>query len=315
MTVAQTHIQILVDAVSESAKHYRSLGDYSATQLIDSPRHVALRKRYGHLSQPTLEQQIASFIGTGIHAHFEKNLRLVSAKHPEYLLERSVTVPVFVDGAKYRLVSGTFDILHNEEDIYDIKTVNVWKKVFDPDMIDWHKQQNIYAWLLRKRGLDIKSINIIAIYKDWVSANAIRNPEYPQNQVCHYKLNLWDEEEQEEYIKERLLQHERCENLDDAELPECTPEERWERQGTAYAIMKNPKSKRAMKLCSTLEEAAKAVHHLKVTADSFVEVRPAKRTRCEAWCNVNTHCTTHQQYVESVKNKENWIIPVAQLGR
>jgi hypothetical protein len=314
-SMAQDHIQILVDAVSESAKHYRSLGDYSATQLIDAPRVVALKKRYGHLTQPTLEQQIASFIGTGIHSHFERNLKLVSAKHPEYLLERSVTVPVFVNGDEYRLVSGTFDILHNDEDIYDIKTVNVWKKVFDPDMVDWHNQQNIYAWLLRQRGLDIKSINIIAIYKDWVSASAVRSKEYPQNQVCHYQLSLWDMEDQQSYIEGRLNEHVKCENLGDDKLPTCTPEERWERQGTKYAVMKNKNSKRAMKVCSTLEEAHKAVHHLKVTADSFVEVRPSKRTRCEAWCNVNKYCSVHQDYIESLSDTTNWIIPVSKLGR
>jgi hypothetical protein len=315
--VRMNHIKILVDAVSESAKHYRSLGDYSATQLIDAPRIVALRNRYGNLAKPTLEQQIASFLGTGIHEHFRRCLHNVSAKHPDYLLERSVSVPFFYDSnhRDYRLVSGTFDILHKNKDIYDIKTVNVWKKVFDPDMVDWHNQQNIYAWLLRSRGLDIESINIIAIYKDWVKSNAIRNSKYPQSQVCHYKLKLWDVTEQYAYINGRLQEHMQCETLPDDELPECSAEERWEREGIKYAIMKDPKSKRAMRVCNTLSDATKAVHSLKVTADSFVEVRPAKRTRCEAWCQMNRWCNTWQEYQKRLENTDNWIMPVSQLGR
>jgi hypothetical protein len=311
------HIQILVDAVSESARHYKSLGDYSATQLIDAPRIVALRKRYGHLTEPTLEQQIAAFIGTGIHAHFERNLKAVNAKHPDYMLERSLSVPVFLseEDKEYRMISGTFDILHKEKDVYDIKTVNVWKKVFDPNMVDWHNQQNIYAWLLKQRGVDVESINVIAIYKDWTKNNAIRNREYPQSQVCHYKLKLWNFHDTERYIMSRLLKHVACENADDKQLPECAPEERWEREGTKYAIMKNDRAKRAMKVCSTLGEAAKAVHHLKVTSDSFVEVRPAKRTRCEAWCSINKYCNTWLEYQQRLENTDNWLIPVSQLGR
>ena len=34
----------------------------------------------------------------------------------------------------------------------------------------------------------------------WIGANAVRNKEYPQNQVSHYKLNLWDEDYQQSYI-------------------------------------------------------------------------------------------------------------------
>jgi hypothetical protein len=311
------HIQILVDAVSESAKHYQSLGDYSVTQLIDAPRIVALRKRYGALTEPTLEQQIAAFIGTGIHSHFERNLKAVSAKHPEYLLERGISVPFFLseEDKEYRMISGTFDILHKQKDLYDIKTVNVWKTVFDPDMIDWHNQQNIYAWLLKQRGVDVETINIIAIYKDWIKANAIRSSKYPQSQVMQYKLKLWNFKDTESYIAARLLKHVACEEVADEELPECTPEERWERAETKYAIMKNKSAKRAMKVCDSLSDAGQAVHHLKVTSDSFVEVRPSKRTRCEAWCPINKYCNTWLNYQSRLENTDNWIIPVSQLGR
>jgi len=311
------HIKILVDAINHSMMRYQSLGDYSATQLIDAPRIVALRKRYGEYTDPTIEQQIASFIGTGIHEYFRRSLQNVSAKHTDYMLERSVSVPFFFsdDTNDHRMISGTFDILHKEEDIYDIKTVNVWKTVFDPDMKDWHEQQNIYAWLLRNRGLNIKSVNIIAIYKDWIKSNAIRNAKYPQSQVTHYKLKLWNQSETEQFIHKRLVQHVACETCKDDNLPECSPEERWERETTKYAILKNDRAKRAMKVCDSLSEATTAVHALKVTSDSFVEVRPAKRTRCEAWCPVNRFCNVWNDYQNRLDNSDNWIIPVSKLGR
>ena len=55
--------KILVDAINASRTLYRSLGDYSATQLIDPPRKVALVKRHNHKVTPTPESQIAAFIG------------------------------------------------------------------------------------------------------------------------------------------------------------------------------------------------------------------------------------------------------------
>jgi hypothetical protein len=239
------HIQIIKDAFEIYGKEY-------------PPRKVQLTKRYGHLCKPTIESMIAAMIGTAVHEKMEKLLRLASVKNPDYLLERSVVHPFWSgpDGIETRLIAGRFDILYKEEDLYDIKTVKTWKLIFDPDMVDWHQQQNIYAYLLRARGIEIKTLNICAFYLDWIEANAIRDRNYPQSPIVQYKLKLWDWETIAKYIQKRLDAHVAAETMPDDQLPECTREEMWERL-PEFAIMKNAKAKRATKVIreGTFEDA------------------------------------------------------------
>jgi hypothetical protein len=313
--------QILIDAVNASRNSYSSLGDYSSTQLIDPPRKVALAKRHGHEVTPDIRTQSASFNGTAIHAHYERMLRQ-SLKSDEYRLEQSVCVPVDIHAESikwdYRLVSGTFDILHKEKHLYDLKACKVWKLTFDPDMKDWHEQQNIYAWLLRERGILVETINIIAIYMDWIESSALRDRKYPQQPIVVYPLRLWEPERQDTYVKDRLEKHVACESIADDDLPACTREERWERfqnGGTVqYALMKQPKARRAMKVENTLEDIIKAANSMKVTGESFIEVRYAARKRCDKYCSINEFCNHYRGYAEAKTNNTlNDIIPIGEV--
>jgi len=300
----------LMAALEVHKSHYKSYGDYSATSLIDTPRIVQLKKRYGHLVEVDPERMMASFIGTGVHNYFEDTLRQYAALNKEYELERSVFDKI--DG---RLVTGRFDILYDHKHIYDIKTAKVWKKIFDPEMVDWHAQQNIYAWLLRRRGLDIESINIVACYLDWQKNNALRDRNYPQQRVVQYRLNLWSPEHQEEFIRERLAMHVAAETLADEDLPACSPEERWERfpsgLPTQYALLKDRQAKRATRVFDTLDELRQFIlepdlskRAFAVTDVATVEIRHARRTRCEDWCEGAAWCNHYRQYQRDVEAGE-----------
>lgn len=312
------YIQIIKDAFEVYGKEYRSLGDYSATSLIDPPRKVQLTKRYGHLCKPTIESQIAALIGTAVHEKMERLLRLANVKNPDYLLERSVAHPFFTgpDGTEIRMVAGRFDILYKEQDLYDIKTAKTWKLIFDPDMKDWHEQQNIYAYLLRERGIEIKTLNIVAFYLDWIEANAIRDKNYPQSPIVQYKLKLWDWETTGKFIEDRLAIQVGAEYEKDEDLPKCTMEERWERL-PEYAIMKNAKAKRASKVIreGTFEDALRAARSMGgLGNDSFIESRHQVRKRCEKYCKVKDYCSQYQKYARK-KNSSglNTIYPLSEV--
>ena len=290
----------LMAALEVHLGHYKSYGDYSATSLIDTPRIVQLKKRYGHLVQVDPERQMASFIGTGVHNYFEDTLRQYAALNKDYELERSV-----FDSVGGRLITGRFDILYDQKHIYDIKTAKVWKKIFDPEMVDWHAQQNIYAWLLRRRGVAIESINIVAVYLDWQKGNALRDRNYPQERVQQYRLNLWSPERQEAFIRERLDLHVAAENLSDNELPACSPEERWERFPSGlpvqYALFKNREAKRALRVADTMNEIVDIIKEKNIASDGIIEVRHAKRTRCLDWCDGAPWCNHYLQYKQDVE--------------
>jgi hypothetical protein len=311
--------QPLLDALKVHAGHYQSFGDYSVTTLIDPPRKVALQKRYRDKLNPPPESQIASFIGTGVHKYFEECLRRYIMVDPKYQLERTI-----MEKVGDRVITGTFDILYDGTRMYDIKTCKTWKLIFDPNMVDWVQQQNLYAYLLHKRGHEVKAIHVIAVYLDWMEGNAVRDRQsYPQQNVVEYPLPLWSWEETELFLAERLALHKASEKVEDHELPECSRSERWERHEGGvlikYAVMKNKQVKRATRVFDKAEEAIDYFKNSKkLDSSSFIEIRYAKRKRCEKYCSVNMFCSDYIEYTGQMENNtlnDYWDYDAIHQGR
>jgi hypothetical protein len=296
-----------VDALNQWSKRYKSYGDYSVTTLLNSPRQVHLQKRHGAQVVREPEQQIAAFIGTGVHSMFEESLRLQAILDPKYEIERTV-----FDKIQNRLITGKFDILYDNKHLYDIKTCKVWKKVFDPDLVEWHQQLNMYAWMLRNRGLDIKSINVIAIYMDWQQQRSFRDDSYPNEPIIEYELKLWQDDYTEKYINGRIKLMVESETLTDEQLPFCTTEEMWQRASeTTYAVMPKKEATRASKIFPTLEEAKGYGRDKFATSpDAFIEIRRPDRTRCERWCDGKDWCSQYRDYSANKERILKEIVPI-----
>ena len=299
------HILILNRVAEMERERYSSSGDYSVTEIIDPPRLVRLKKRYGSETIQPLSAVIPSMMGTAMHEYFEKYLKkwVFKTGYGGYTFEEQLEVEMLE-----RKLSGRYDIRDNL-DLIDLKTCKVWKKVFDPDLKEWVQQQNCYAFLLKEsRNIDIKRLLITAVYKDWQEGQSLRNKDYPNHQIEEYELPKWPYEVTKQFIEGRLMLHIAAEDLPDDKLPACTREERWERfpegHQVAYAIMKNSKSNRAMKVVKTnIDDAFKEVQSMKgITKDSFIEVRYAQRTRCEHWCNVKDYCNDYKSYAAAKQN-------------
>ena len=298
------NIKILTDALTQWDKRYRSFGDYSVTTLLNPPRMVQLNKRHKNDVVRTPEQQIAAFIGSGVHLMFEESLKLQAVLEPEYSVERTV-----YDKIEDRLITGKFDILWNERHLYDVKTARCWKKVFDPDMVEWHEQLNIYALMLHNRGLDIRSINIIACYLDWDQKRSFRNEDYPQTRVVEYQLSLWPWEDTDKFLRSRINLMKEAENLNDEHLPFCTDEEMWVRnKEIEYAIMASKDAGRALRVCSTLDEAKQyaAEKTTSLKPGAFIEVRKPIRKRCEDWCDAAPWCQQFKEYAAKKESGNYW---------
>ena len=317
-----TEIQILKDIMVIENMRYTKSGHYSATELIDPPRLIAMRRKYAEQLHRGIETQVDSLMGTAMHGLFEVNLKAFNelCDKPRYRLEEQVSADYMIDVDNgYRTVSGRFDILVDNTDIVDVKTAKCWKKIFDPNLTGWTQQQNIYAQLLTEMGETINSISALTIYKDWSAANALRDRKYPQEPIEMNELPLWDADTRTEFILDRLQQHVACETMDDTELPICTPDERWERfpdqTNIQFALFKTKKAKRASNIlhgAPNLIEAVDMVRGIKgVTKDSYIEIRHPQRKRCEMYCAVCDFCDEHQRYMAKKKNDQlNEIYPL-----
>jgi len=285
------------------------------TALIDPMRLTALRKRYNKVVDRDPMTLVGALIGTGIHELFESRLKTVAVYNPKYVLERSVQDIVRVNDRDL-FITGRFDILYDQKHMTDIKSCSTWKKIFSPKHEDWTLQQNLYAYLLHRRGVDVETLNVLAVYKDWSEGNAARDRSYPQTQVENIPLPLWDFNETGQILQRLVQQHVDCEEISDDDLPECPAEDRWERfpgGGTCqHAIMSSTKAKRADRVFgASLEEVFEYVKERQagriprkkpLPKTAFIEVRHAQRKRCEKYCAFNTYCNHYQTYLQKKNN-------------
>jgi hypothetical protein len=286
---------LVLDRVAEMERErYSKSGDYSVTDLITPPRIVHLKKRYGDVAQQPLEGAIAAMIGTAIHEYFEKYLRLWCDKHDYdgYSLEEQVSIE-----RQGRRISGRYDIREGDQ-LYDLKSIKVWKLIFDSDLKEFHEQQNLYRLLIKlDKNIEINGINIVAIYKDWQEGSALRDRSYPQHQMIEYELNKWSYEDAEKFLDAKLSVLIENEEVPDGELPLCTRDERWERhpggETIHYGILKNRLAKRATKVVKggRLDDALVIARGMKgMTSESVIEIRYALPKRCQKYCDINEYC-------------------------
>lgn len=266
----------------------------SVTQMINSPKIVALTKKFDSEIEQDVADMVWSLFGSAIHKVLEHG------KESHHIVEERIHATV--DG--WRL-SGAVDLqIKNEDsiDIRDYKTTSAWAVM--NEKIEWEQQLNCYAWLVEKvKGIQVKSVGIIAIIRDWSRRDAANNPDYPQAPIKEIAVRLWPFDEREAYVKERIHAHAECEFAmeTEADLPDCTPTEMWEKPAS-YAVMKEG-NKRANYVTPTMHEAELALKELQggqPKAKFSIIVRPGGRTRCESFCSVNTYCQQWRNYQESL---------------
>ena len=297
--MSMTDIIPLMDMLKVFSQHYTSMGDYSVTGLIDTPRRIQLYKRHKDQLIIPPESQAAAMVGVAVHKLWEDNLRQYSMIDPKYEVERVVTEKI-----ADRLVTGRFDVLYNRDTLYDIKTCKVWKRIFDPTNEEWTEQLNLYHYLLGLRGVVVKKIYVIAHYMDWIESQMVRDKEYPRAAIEQFEIEIWPKERQENYLHDRLALHKSCEEISDDELPVCSRKERWERHpGGAtvmYAILKSRSANRAINN-GVFDSLDAALERFKsnpkgITSESVIECRYAVPKKCLKWCAACNFCDWYIDY-------------------
>lgn len=169
---------------------------------------------------------------------------------------------------------------------------------------EWIAQLNIYGLMARLHGYHVDRLEIVAILRDWSKAKARHAQDsYPQQPVVKIAIPIWPDAKIASFIKSRLIAHGRAQT----ELPDCTPEERWERPAT-FRIMKTGNVK-ATSRHDTLENAKSYLQHLNEKAatkvagktvgttkrpkkpDTYrIEREAAEQVRCKDYCPAAPFC-------------------------
>jgi hypothetical protein len=257
----------------------------SATEIINSPRIVQLKKLHWDDLEEDVADKVWAIFGTAIHTVLELG------KDENHIIEQRLHANV--DGWD---ISGAIDLQRIEPDgiiVADYKTTGAWAVMNEKS--DWEQQLNIYAWLVEKvKKIPVKKLEIIAIIRDWSRRDAQTREGYPEAPIKVIDVPLWSFEKRETFIKERIHLHSNAlfatETSED--LPKCSPNEMWEKQ-TTWAVRKIG-NKRATAVFDTSDKADAKVEELGKGYE--IEVRPGERTRCANFCQVRDFCDQWKDY-------------------
>lgn len=268
--------QAIVDAVTND-QYSKGDADISVTGLLRPPRMSILEEKFADQIEEDASDRIWSLWGQSIHTTLERANRVAIA-------ERRLSIQI-----EGWIVSGGMDVYEEKGILLDYKVTSVWK-VINGDLEEWTKQLNLYAVILRHHSYQVSKLQVVAILRDWSKLEAERNPEYPQAQVVNINIPLWDEKKAFEFMRERVILHKQARIT----LPECTPEDRWQK-ADVWAVMKQGR-KSAVKLYSTENEARA---HVGFDRSLYVVLRPGVSVRCKSYCLVSRVCAQYQKELPS----------------
>lgn len=211
--------EVFVRAVANDP-YSKGESDFSATGLSEPARASALIEQFKGVLEVEACTRVASIIGQGAHSIAER-----AARPGIDLCEKRFFAEFTVDGAKF-IISAQIDLFETDTgNLYDWKTTKAYafsKKAGSGKKPEWITQMNIGAEIMRRNGHDVKSLNIIAMLKDWKKREA-GTAGMPATEVVHVELPLWPSAQVVEYIETRI----RAQVSARASLPECTSAETW----------------------------------------------------------------------------------------
>ena len=259
--------------------------DISVTRLITPPYQ---RRLMGTVPQvEDAGDRIWSLLGQATHTILER-------AYPVPVGDEQLSIAEFLDKHKYLVerrlftqemgwtVSGAFDAYENFT-LYDYKVTSVYA-VMGEIKKEWEYQLNLLRLLAIRDGIEVRSLTIIAILRDWSKMKARLDRDYPQAQVVPVSIDVWSDDKALEYLRERVRLHQ----MTDPEP--CTAVDRWQR-GDVWAVMKDGR-KSAVKLHNNSNSAGDQRDLL--GKGHTVIHRPGEYIRCGNYCSVAASCPHHQ---------------------
>lgn len=254
----------------------------SVTELIGSPRISILREQHYHEVEEDITDKFWALMGTNIHRILEQGA------DAEHIAEERLFVEI-----DNWIISGAIDLQRYSEGgvgIIDWKFVSV-ASVQSPKP-EWTKQLNCYKWLMKEvKGVDVERLQVCAILRDWSKARSTTDRLYPQAPVAMVDLEVWPHEKTDTYLRSRLAAHKegRRAHLWGEEIPQCQPEDTWERPAT-FAAVKSAGGRASRVFDNRLE----AEDYVRDKPALSVEVRPGDRVRCSGnYCGVARFCSQY----------------------
>ena len=273
-------------AAIQNDSYTKGSADISVTELLLPPQLRALKLKHYDELEEDVSDRIWSLLGQSVHTIIERATEGLAGVVAEMTLNSEYL--------GWKIKGQTDNIVLTDGELLDFKVTSAWKVRGETPPLEWVQQTNIYRRLAKKeKGIEISSIRVIAILRDWSKNESLRNQDYPQAQVKSFDIPVWSDSEADAFIEERIRLHQA------SEPAPCSDYDIWAKPDK-YAVMKRG-NVRAIKLFEYADEA----QDLAATASNlYVEHRPGEATRCQSWCPVSRFCP---QWAADPRNKTQQI--------
>lgn len=284
---------------------------YSATELLKSPKQVLLNRQHGDEVEKDLQEVIDAVLGTAWHKAIENII--VSQADDSCIVEQRFKAPIMVStewGDKDINLSGGVDLIYRDNTglhIVDWKTCKLTKldKARDGEEDDWKRQLYTYAFLIEatfgERPIDG---TIYGFPKDLTNAEfSMEDPSKLKVQAIKYDLS--NREYEKELLADIKTKLGDIYNVlaSDTEPRECTQEEMW--QNPSSFIVKKPDSTRASKVCESIKDAsAFLIEKGWVGKGYMIYERPSEPKNCSTYCPGFKWCKQGQKAVRNWKDAQ-----------
>jgi hypothetical protein len=273
-------------AKAVSTEGHNAEGCISATTLLQGIKQIILTERHWSELEDDVSDRVWAVFGTAVHSLLESEGENDFTEQDMQYKVGDITVTGRIDN--YNMATAT---------ICDYKTASVHKVKFG-DFNDWYLQGMIYAWLLIRNNLPVKTCRFIAMLKDHSKTEAMRDYQYPKNPVYVYEFPVTAENlfKISAFIRMKVDAYKYHAALADNDIPPCLPVERWDRP-TKYAVKKEGR-KTAVRVLDD-ENAANGLT-AELGKGHYVEHRPGESVRCQSYCLCREFCSYYQENVASI---------------
>ena len=289
----------------------------SATTFNKPIRSIVLARQNKDLDKSgDISSMIPARIGTAIHESIENSWNngslyesLESLGYPKKIIDRIEVnpdpnnipkdcIPVFMEVRGHKklgeyTISGKFDFVI-EGALEDFKSTGTYSYINGTNTDDYIRQGSIYRWL-HQNIVTQNHMNIRFIFTDWSAAQSKSDKSYPQSRIVSKSYDLMSIPETEVMLKRKLNEISTLMPLAQKDLPECTPQELWQKPDI-FKYYKNP-AKRA-RSTKNFNTEGEAYQRLAQDGNVGVVVKvPGVVMRCK-YCDVNEICHQAKLLVE-----------------
>ena len=262
----------------------------SITGLLQPPQISILNEEHSDKITQDISERIWILLGQSVHSILER----ANENELDTLTEERMYATVY----GWRISGQTDSISLEDNTLKDYKVTSAWTvmNALKDEKPEWAQQLNCYGWLAKQSGKTIDQLNIIAISRDWSKFQYERSGgDYPPAPVTVINIPMWTDEEQQNFIEERVSLHQdaEAEFLISGTLPPCSDEERWKKEDTYRVVKAGRKS--ALRVLDSQKKADKYISGHKDEKNLSVELALGKSVRCESYCPVAEFCKQYQE--------------------